>query len=128
MILPLFALANSGVELSVRALDEAATSRIAWGIVVGLVVGKFLGVWLASIAAVKLGVGKLPDGVGWGSLAGLAATAGLGFTVSLFVADLAFGRSPLLAQAKVGILAASILAGGIGYGLLRLEGRRARDI
>lgn len=126
VILPLFALANSGVELSARALDEAATSRIAWGIVVGLVVGKFLGVWLASVAAVKLGVGKLPDGVGWGSLAGLAATAGLGFTVSLFVADLAFGRSSLLAQAKVGILVASILAGGTGYGLFRWVGARTR--
>ena len=124
VILPLFALANAGVELSATALHEAATSRIAWGIVVGLVVGKFLGVWLASLAAVKLGVGKLPDGAGWGSLAGLAATAGLGFTVSLFVADLAFRRSPLLAQAKVGILAASVLAGGIGYGLFRWVGRR----
>jgi NhaA family Na+:H+ antiporter len=126
LILPLFALANAGVELSAGALREAATSRIAWGIVVGLVVGKFLGVWLASVVAVKLGVGKLPEGVGWGSLAGLAATAGLGFTVSLFVADLAFGRSPLLAQAKVGILAASILAGGIGYGLFRWAGGRTR--
>lgn len=125
VILPLFALANAGVELSATALHEAATSRIAWGIVVGLVVGKFLGVWLASLAAVKLGVGKVPDGAGWGSLAGLAATAGLGFTVSLFVADLAFRRSPLLAQAKVGILAASILAGGIGYGLFRWVGGRA---
>jgi NhaA family Na+:H+ antiporter len=130
VILPLFALANAGVELSARALDEAATSRIAWGIVVGLVVGKILGVWLASLAAVKLGVGKLPDGVGWGALAGLAATAGLGFTVSLFVADLAFGRSPLLGQAKVGILVASILAGGIGYALFRWTGRgmRAREL
>jgi len=125
VILPLFALANAGVELSARALNEAKTSRIAWGIVLGLVVGKFLGVWLATLAAVKLGVGKLPEGVGWKSMAGLAATAGLGFTVSLFVADLAFRRSPLLAQAKVGILMASILAGGIGYGLLRWMGRRA---
>ena len=125
VILPLFALANAGVELSPRALDEAATSRIAWGIVLGLVVGKFLGVWLATVAAVKLGVGKLPEGVGWRSLAGLAATAGLGFTVSLFVADLAFRRSPLLAQAKVGILVASVLAGGIGYALFRWLGRPA---
>jgi NhaA family Na+:H+ antiporter len=124
VILPLFALANAGVELSARALNDAATSRIAWGIVLGLVAGKFLGVWLATVAAVKLGVGKLPERVGWKSMAGLAATAGLGFTVSLFVADLAFRRSPLLAQAKVGILMASILAGGIGYALLRWTGRR----
>jgi len=120
VILPLFALANAGVELSASALHEAATGRIALGIVVGLVVGKFAGVWLATLAAVKLGVGRLPDGVGWGSLAGLAATAGLGFTVSLFVADLAFRRSPLLAEAQVGILAASILAGVLGYGVFRL--------
>lgn len=127
VILPLFALANAGVGLSATALREAATGRIGLGIVVGLVVGKFLGVWLVSLVAVKLGVGTLPDGVGWGSLAGLAFTAGLGFTVSLFVADLAFPGSPLLAQAKVGILVASILAGGIGYGLFRWVGGRTRS-
>ncbi len=125
VILPLFALANAGVELSAGALRAAATGRIALGIVAGLVVGKFAGVWLASIAAVKLRAGRLPDDVAWGSLAGLAATTGVGFTVSLFVADLAFRGSPLLlAEAKVGILAASIVAGGLGYGLFRRSGSR----
>ncbi len=122
LILPLFALSNAGVELSAAALREAASSRIALGIVLGLVVGKFLGVWLASLAAVKLGLGKLPEGVGWGALAGLATTAGIGFAVSLFVADLAFGQSPLLAEAKVAILVASILAAAIGYMLFRWAG------
>lgn len=124
VILPLFALANAGVKLSASALNAAATSSIALGILLSLVVGKFVGVWLASLAGVKLGIGRLPDGVGWGSLAGLAATTGLGFTVSLFVADLAFRRTPLLEQAKVGILAASIVAGGLGYALFRLAGSR----
>jgi NhaA family Na+:H+ antiporter len=123
IILPLFALANAGVRLSPAALRDAASSRIALGIIVGLVLGKLLGVWMASFAAIKVGWGRLPEGVGFGSLAGLAATAGLGFTVSLFVADLAFRRAALLEQAKVGILAASIVAGMLGYGVFRLTGR-----
>lgn len=124
VILPLFALANAGVALSGSALHHAATGRVALGIVLGLVLGKLAGVWLASVIAVRLGVGKLPAGVGWGALAGLAATAGLGFTVSLFVADLAFDDAALLEQAKIGILAASLMAGLLGYVLLR---RAARD-
>lgn len=124
VILPLFALANAGVELSARALRDALTGRVALGIVIGLVVGKPAGVWLGSLAAARLGVGTLPDGVGRGALAGLAATAGLGFTVSLFVADLAFGGSSLIEQAKIGTLLGSALAGMLGYGVLRWAGAR----
>jgi Na+/H+ antiporter NhaA len=125
LIVPVFALANAGVELSPSALRAASTSPIAIGIVLSLVFGKFAGVWLASRAGVKLGIGRLPEGVGWGSLAGLAATAGLGFTVSLFVADLAFRRTELLEQAKVGILVASIIAAVLGYGLFRFVDTRS---
>jgi Na+:H+ antiporter, NhaA family len=119
VILPLFALANTGVELSGSTLRQAATSRVTLGVVLGLVGGKLVGIWLASFLAVKLGVGKLPDGVGWGPVVGLAATAGIGFTVSLFVAGLAFDDATLLDEAKVGILVGSLIAGVLGHTLLR---------
>jgi len=124
VILPLFALANAGVELSGSALRDSLMSAVTLGVVLGLVVGKTAGVLLASFVGVRLGVGRLPEGVGRGALAGLAATAGLGFTVSLFVAELAFGATPLLEQAKIGVLAGSVLAGVIGYSVLRVGGRR----
>ncbi|MEO8423200.1 MAG: Na+/H+ antiporter NhaA [Actinomycetota bacterium] len=123
VILPMFALANAGVELSWSALGAATTSRIALGVVAGLVIGKLAGIWLATFAAVKLGVARLPDGVERVTIAGLAATAGVGFTVSLFIADLAFDDASLLDEAKLGILAASLLAGGLGYVVLRFASR-----
>lgn len=119
VIVPLFALANAGVRLSGQALADAVSSSVVWGIALGLVVGKLAGIWLASAAAVRLGVARLPEGVAWSHLVGAAAVAGIGFTVSLFIADLAFGDTRLDALAKVGILAASIVAGVLGWILLR---------
>jgi NhaA family Na+:H+ antiporter len=114
-IVPLFALANAGVYLSGATLREAVTSPISLGVILGLVVGKTVGITGASWIAARTGVGTLPAGVGWSQLAGAAIVAGIGFTVSLFVADLAFGSGPLLDVAKIGILAASTLAGAAGY-------------
>ena len=119
VILPLFALANAGVELSVAAVRAAASSTVTAGVIVGLVAGKTIGISAASWVAVRLGVGRLPAGMRWPHLVGTAAVAGIGFTVSLFVADLAFEDEHLVAQAKVGILAASLLAGTLGYLILR---------
>jgi len=120
VIVPLFALADAGVELGGGAVRGALSSTVVLGIVLGLVLGKPLGIWLATFAAVRLRVASLPGGVGWGDTLGLGATAGIGFTVALFIAELAFPDEPLLlADAKVGILAASLLAGVAGNLILR---------
>lgn len=118
LIVPLFALANAGIHLSDEALAGAASAPVAWGIVVGLVVGKPLGILAASAIAVRSGAATLPEGVTWPAIAGVGLVAGMGFTVSLFVAELAL-MPPLTQYAKVGILTASVLAGGFGYLVLR---------
>jgi len=118
LIVPLFALANAGIHLSDEALAGAASAPVAWGIVVGLLVGKPLGILVASAIAVRSGAATLPDGVTWAAIAGVGLLAGMGFTVSLFVAELAL-MPPLTHYAKIAILTASILAGGFGYLILR---------
>jgi NhaA family Na+:H+ antiporter len=120
VILPLFALANAGVDLSRTAIAEAAGSAVAIGIALGLLVGKPLGIAAGSFIATRTGLGRLPDDVGWGDLAGMGMTAGIGFTVALFIAELAFPPGPLLEQAKIAILFASAAAAAIGYLILRL--------
>jgi NhaA family Na+:H+ antiporter len=127
VILPLFALANAGVELSSAALRASATSALALGIVLGLVVGKPLGVLGASWIACRTGVATLPGGVGWGDLAGMGAVAGVGFTMALFIAELAFDPGLALDEAKIAILFASILAAAIGYVILRISPNREPD-
>jgi NhaA family Na+:H+ antiporter len=125
LVLPIFALANAGLHLSPSTLAAASSSRLTWAVFVALVFGKFLGVSVASWAAVRLGWGQLPPGTTWSMMAGLAVTAGVGFTVSLFVAGLAYDGSPLLAeQAKIGVLAASVTAGVVGLLMLRWTTRR----
>jgi NhaA family Na+:H+ antiporter len=109
-IVPLFALANAGVTLSRTAVTDAASSPIAWGVVVGLVAGKTAGITAFSWLATRLGVATLPEGATWRHLTGTAALAGIGFTVSIFVTNLAFGDPALVAEAKIGIVAASLLA------------------
>ncbi len=126
VVVPLFALANAGVELSSEAVRNAATSRIAWGIVLGLVIGKPLGIMLASYTAVRTRIARMPRGVSMRDLVGAAAVAGIGFTVSLFVAELAFSDPGLTDTAKVAILSGSLLAGIVGYSYLRLLGGRTR--
>jgi NhaA family Na+:H+ antiporter len=127
VILPLFALANAGVVLSVQAIRDAATGAVGVGIIVGLVIGKPLGVAVGSFVATTTGVGKLPEDVGFGDLAGMGFTAGVGFTVALFIAELAFPEGPLLDEAKIAILAASIVAGIVGYVVLRVSPTPSRD-
>ena len=123
VIVPLFALANAGVELDGGAVGDALSSPITLGVVAGLVAGKALGIGLFARAAVALRIGPLPGGVAIRHLAGAAALAGIGFTVSLFVAELAFEDEAALRQeAKLGVLAASVIAAGLGYALLRRAG------
>ncbi len=118
VIMPLFALANAGVALSLSGLGGDA-GLVTLGIIVGLVVGKPVGIMLASWLAVRLGLGALPQDTGWGQMLGAACLGGVGFTMSLFIAALAFGDGPLLEAAKIGVLAASLVSGTLGYFLLR---------
>jgi Na+:H+ antiporter, NhaA family len=124
LIVPLFALANAGVSITSSTLGEALTSGVTLGVVVGLVVGKTMGVTVLTWLATKTGIIRLPEGVGWDQLVGVAALAGIGFTVSLFITSLAFQTQVVQDAAKIGILAASLLAGLLGALLLARSQRR----
>jgi NhaA family Na+:H+ antiporter len=110
LIVPVFALANAGIALSHDALGDAAGSAITHGVLVGLVVGKPLGVIAAAWLAVRFGLGRLPPGVTWRHITGIGILAGIGFTVSLFVDGLAFDAGSLRDQGALGVLAASVVA------------------
>jgi Na+/H+ antiporter NhaA len=119
VIVPIFALANAGVILTADAIDHALASSVTIGMVVGLVVGKFVGILGASALAVRFRIGQLPDGRGLRHVAGVAILGGIGFTVSLFITDLAF-RGQVIDDAKIGVLAASALAAVIGMAVVRV--------
>jgi len=123
VIMPVFALGNAGVVLSGK-IGEQLSEPIALGVALGLLLGKPIGIGLAAWLAVKSGIAALPSGVSWKHIHGAAWLAGIGFTMSLFIAALAFPSRELLALAKMGVLAGSFLAGTIGYVILR---RPARD-
>lgn len=128
VIMPLFALANAGVSLSLGALDADAW-RVVSGVALGLIVGKPIGVLLATGAALACGVATLPRGVHFRHLLVLGSVAGIGFTMSLFVAQLAFIDERLLAAAKLGVVLASAasMVLGVTLGLLLLRPIRATD-
>jgi Na+:H+ antiporter, NhaA family len=118
LVLPLFALANAGVTFSLSAWQSLLHSSVAWGVLLGLFAGKPVGVFSACWLAVKLKIAQLPESVRWNHIVGVGALSGIGFTVSLFIAALAFNDSTLLDAAKTAILCASLLAGVLGYLLL----------
>lgn len=122
VIMPLFALANAGVSLD--GLGSALTDPVTIGVVAGLLVGKPGGVMLFSWLAVRAGWAELPSGTGWKDIHAVAWLAGIGFTMSLFVAGLAFGDGELLTAAKVGILLGSLVAGAVGWRLARRPAAR----
>ena len=126
-VVPIFALANAGVVVDADLIERAAGSPITYGVVAGLVLGKFVGVGLASALAVRLGLGRLPGGLRTIDVWGGAALAGIGFTISLFVVDLAFESQTLQDEARVGVLSASLLAALAGWAIFRLERMLARD-
>lgn len=117
-IIPLFALVNAGVTIGGN-FSALLLDRVSLGIIVGLVIGKQLGITLASWLVVKLGIAQLPEGVAWREIYAVGWLAGIGFTMSLFISELAFGSGEELEAAKVGILGASLLAGLIGFLLLK---------
>ncbi len=118
-VVPIFALANAGVRVVDVDFVAVASSAVSLGVGVGLVVGKLAGISLFTWIAVRTGIGKLPKRTGWRDIFGLAAIAGIGFTVSLFITELAFESEILVSQAKIGIFIGSGLAGVIGYSILR---------
>ena len=119
LVLPLFALANAGVEFSGGAWGGLLRSHVAWGVMMGLIVGKPVGIVGFSRLAAKLGIAQLPNHVNWRQVTGVGALAGIGFTVSIFISSLAFQDAAMLMQAKASVLLASLVAGTVGYFALR---------
>jgi Na+/H+ antiporter NhaA len=124
LVVPVFGLANAGVRLDGETLAAAAGSSVTIGVLVGLVAGNALGITAATAVALRTGWGVLPGGVRWSHLMAGATLAGIGFTISLFITDLAFDDALLREQAKIGILAGSLLAAVVGTLLLRVLGER----
>lgn len=115
LIVPVFALANAGVQISGGALTDAANSPVSLGVAMGLVVGKPVGILLACYLVVRLRLAELPTNVSFRHMVGAGLVAGIGFTVSLFITSLAFSDGALIADAKLAILGASALAGLAGF-------------
>jgi NhaA family Na+:H+ antiporter len=124
LILPVFALFNAGVRLDGR-IQEAVMQPVSLGIILGLFFGKQVGITLTSLVAVKTGQAELPPGVTLAQLYGASLLGGIGFTMSIFVAGLAFTDGPLLAAAKLGILVASAISGVVGFVVLKIILARA---
>jgi len=121
-VMPIFALANAGITLDVDQLGTAIASPVTIGIALGLLVGKPLGITLCAWLAVRLGIATLPRGIRWRQIAGVGLLGGIGFTMSLFITNLAYLDAPeLIDTAKTGIFAASLVAGSLGYLVLRLN-------
>ena len=123
VVVPIFALANAGVDLRGGVLGDALTSPVTWGIIVGLVVGKTVGILGGAWASVRFGWGRLPQGVGLGHTAAGGALSGIGFTVSLLIIALAFDSSRLQDQARVGVLLSAALASLVGWLAFRFAAR-----
>ena len=120
LVIPLFALANAGIAIDFSSIGTTIMTPVSMGIIAGLILGKVLGIFGVAWLAIKLKIATLPQGSTMSQIFGVAFLGGIGFTMSIFVADLAFINSPeLIFQAKVGILAASLFAGLFGYFWLR---------
>ena len=123
-VVPVFGLANAGVSLDGETLRTAATSPVTIGVAVALVAGNAVGITAGTAVALRTGLGILPGGVRWSHLMAGATLAGIGFTIALFITDLAFSDGSLREQATIGILAGSITAAIAGVILLRVLGER----
>lgn len=120
LIVPIFALANAGVRLDADSLRAAATSPVAIGIALGLAFGKILGIMAGTWLPLRLNWGVLPGNLVWGQLLGGAAVSGIGFTVALFIVDLAFDDPAIQSQAKIGIVAGSLVSALLGWLIFRM--------
>lgn len=120
IVVPIFAFANSGIELTSRAISDAFSSPIAWGIIAGLALGKPLGIFLASKIAVRSRVAELPEGVRNPALIAVGSTAGIGFTVAIFIAKLAFTEPAMQELAIAAVMMGSLVSGLLGVAFFRL--------
>lgn len=126
VVIPLFALANAGIAIDFSSIGDTIMTPISLGIIAGLILGKVLGIFGVAWLAIKLKIATLPKGSTMNQIFGVAFLGGIGFTMSIFVADLAFiGNAEFIFQAKVGILAASLFAGIFGYLWLRFVAKSA---
>lgn len=121
VIVPLFAFVNTGVVITSESIRDAATSAIAWGIFIGLVIGKPLGIVAASYAASKARVADLPEGAAFNKVVATGSAAGIGFTVALFIADLAFDDAALQNIAVVAVIVASVVSALISTAFFKLS-------
>lgn len=125
LVIPVFALANAGIAIDASGLGAAMSSPVTVGVVFGLVLGKLVGVSAGAYLAVRTGLGLLPNGVRWPHIVSAAALAGIGYTVSLFIASLSFADTQVGEEAKIGILLGSLSSAVLGAILLRLSLRKA---
>jgi NhaA family Na+:H+ antiporter len=125
-ILPLFALANTGI-LFEGSFKEAVVNRNSLGIIAGLVIGKPLGILLTLLVAVRLKLLTLPENINWKHIAGAGMLAGIGFTMSIFITLLAFDDAVLVANSKIAVLLASLVSGVVGFVFLRWAVRGERN-
>jgi len=125
IVIPLFALANAGISIDFNSIGSTIMEPVSLGIIAGLIFGKVIGIFGVSWLAIKLKIAKLPQNSTMSQIFGVAFLGGIGFTMSIFVADLAFLSTPeLIFQAKVGILAASLFAGLFGFFWLKYIAKR----
>jgi NhaA family Na+:H+ antiporter len=117
-------LANAGVRVPLDTIGDALSSRAAWGVLLGLVVGKLVGIASFTLVAVRIGLGRLPPAIRPYDVIAGSALAGIGFTVSLFVTELAFGDGDLGRDARLGVLVGSLVAALVGTALVSLGRRR----
>jgi NhaA family Na+:H+ antiporter len=118
VVVPIFALANAGINVPTDEIGDAMTAPVTWGVILGLVVGKTVGISAATMLAVALRVGKLPPGVTPRYVIGASALGGIGFTVSLFVTELAFGDEIVGTDARLGVLVGSLVAALVGTAIM----------
>jgi NhaA family Na+:H+ antiporter len=123
-VVPLFAFANTGVVITLDSIEGAAQSKSAWGIFFGLVIGKPLGVLLAAIAAKKAKIAEMPDGVSKSSLMATGSAAGIGFTVAIFIANLAFDDPQTQDIAVLAVIAASVISALLSTLIFKASARK----
>ncbi len=126
LVVPIFALANAGIRVPADEFADAFSSEVTWGVILGLTLGKTVGISAFTLAAVAVGIGKLPIGVTPRYVVGAGALGGIGFTVSLLVAELAFGDAAVGTDARLGVLVASVAAAAVGAGIM-IPGRVLDD-
>ncbi len=125
IVIPIFALFNAGIPLQAGSLTETLTYPVMLGVIFGLLFGKFIGITGACWLALRLGIGQLPSGTRFSQIAAVSVLGGIGFTMSIFISELGFADQPeYLLMAKTGVLAASLVAGMLGFVWLWWLGRR----